>query len=140
MVSEKHNFNINTEQLNIEHLRTTCLFREVVISLLGKCKYWRTAPRSNKGSLLGRNPIQCRRKIDMLTHAQVVRWQNRIVSAECLGSLCCTECNYLHLLLVPSPAPDTGHWSHWPLQSRTTGLRNSPHTATTVPPPVMCSV
>ena len=36
VVSEKHNFNINTEQLNIGHLRTTRLFREVVISLLGK--------------------------------------------------------------------------------------------------------
>ena len=69
VVSEKHNFNINTEQLNIGHLRTTRLFRAVVISLLGKCKYWRTAPRSNKGSLLGRNPIQCRRKIEMLTHS-----------------------------------------------------------------------
>ena len=69
MVSEKHNFNINTEQLNIGHLRTTRLFREVVISLLGKCKYWRTAPRSNKGSLLGKNPIQCSGKIEMLTHS-----------------------------------------------------------------------
>ena len=69
VVSEKHNFNINTEQLNIGHLRTTRLFRDVVISLLGKCKYWRTAPRSNKGSLLGKNPIQCRGKIEMLTHS-----------------------------------------------------------------------
>ena len=69
VVSEKHNFNINTEQLNIGHLRTTRLFREVVISLLGKCKYWRTAPRSNKGSLLGKNPIQCREKTEMLTHS-----------------------------------------------------------------------
>ena len=65
----KHNFNINTEQLNIGHLRTTRLFRDVVISLLGKCKYWRTAPRSNKGSLLGKNPIQCRGKTEMLTHS-----------------------------------------------------------------------
>ena len=67
VVSEKHNFNINTEQLNIGHLRTTRLFRDVVIRLLGKCKYWRTAPRSNKGSLLGKNPIQCSGKIEMLT-------------------------------------------------------------------------
>ena len=37
VLSEKYIFNINnTEQLIIRHLRTTRLFRDVVISLLGK--------------------------------------------------------------------------------------------------------
>ena len=137
VLSEKHIFNINnTEQLIIRHLRTTRLFRDVVISLLGKCKYWRTAPRSNKGSLLKQKKIYPVYNVD----PRLVRWQNKIASAECGAELwAAASGHYWHLLFVAAPAPDTGQWSPWPLQSRTSGLRNSPHTATTVPPPDMCS-
>ena len=110
VLSEKYIFNINnTEQLIIRHLRTTRLFRDVVITLLGKCKYWRTAPRSNKGSLLKQKKIYPVYNVD----PRLVRWQNKIASAECLASLwAAASGNYWHLLFVAAPAPDTGHPGH----------------------------
>ena len=121
VLSEKYIFNMNnTEQLIIRHLRTTRLFRDVVISLLGKCKYWRTAPRSNIGSLLKQKKIYPVYNVD----PRLVRWQNKIASAECLASLwAAASGHYWHLLFVAAPAPDTGQWSHWSLATAVTDQR-----------------